>query len=196
MSSSAASTTTTTTLAGFAASHPFWALRLALMYLGNPILFVAYFARTSDNTSQDGIRILGRRTFRVVDDNCSRINLGLYVVLTMPPYLLWFWTQARVLIPLLCWLLGSTHFLNVGAFCARYADSAACASAIPGLLNLLVWSTPGGMEGNLMGMFCALPLLVAAFAYVALWIVAVGFSLEHSKDDAASSADSSGYRAL
>jgi hypothetical protein len=62
---SSTASTTTTTIADFAVSHPFWTLRFLLVYLGNPILFVAYFARTSDNTSQDGIRILGRRTFRV-----------------------------------------------------------------------------------------------------------------------------------
>ena len=99
------------------------------------------------------------------------------MALTLPPYLLWFWTQARVLIPLLCYLLGSTRVLNVDTFCAKYAGPGACAAAIPGLVNLWVWSTEG-MEGNVMGFIFAPILLLAAALYVVLWIVAVVSSLE------------------
>jgi hypothetical protein len=166
----------TTTIAEYAGSHPYWPARFLLVYLGNPILFVSYFGAMSDNTSEDGVRILGVRTFRTFDVNISRVNVALYVLVTFPMYALWFWTQARVLIPLLCYLLGSTRVLNVDTFCAKYASAGACAAAVPGLVNLWVWSTEG-MEGNAMVVF-VLPLLIAAVFYVALWIVAVVSSLE------------------
>jgi hypothetical protein len=167
----------TTTIAEYAGSHPYWPARFLLVYLGNPIVFVSYFGAMSNSTFEDGVRIFGIRTFRTVGFNISRVNIFLYVLITSPLYALWFWTQARVLIPLLCNLVGSTHVLNIETFCAKYAGPGACAAAVPGLVNLWVWSTEG-MEGNAMGFIFALPLLIAAVFYVVLSIAAAVSSLE------------------
>jgi hypothetical protein len=182
-----------TTIVDFVSTHPYWPLRFLLVYLGNPILFVSYFGQMSDNTSEDGIRIFGVKTFTTVSTNVSKLNFAMYVLITLPPYLMWFWAQIRIIVPFVCFLFGSTHALNVDTFCARQAGVGACLAAIPGLLNMLVWSTEG-MEGNIMGFIFALPLLIAAIFYVVLWIDGVCASLEHQVQPEVAAA--AGYHAM
>jgi hypothetical protein len=158
----------------FIRGHPYWALRFLLVYLGNPILFVAYFAALAGRSYDASRTLLGIKTFKPVATNTCRINIGMFVLVTLPLYLLWFFIQLSV-IPVL--FRASPHTLNVGTFCAHYAGLGACLAAIPGVLNMHVWST-SGMEGNVMGFAFALPLLVAAGAYVVLWFVAVCTSFE------------------
>jgi hypothetical protein len=158
------------------------------VYLGNPLLFIAYMLAMGDSASQDGKTIFGFKTFKTVAFNTSRINLFLYVLITLPLYAAWFWAQIHCIVPFFLWLLRSSRTLNVDAYCARQAGVGACIAAIPGLLSMLVWSTTG-MEGNVMGFLFALPLLVAAIAYIILWFVAICSSLEYQQvlqyDDAA-----------
>jgi len=53
-------------------------------------------------------------------------------------------------------------------------------TAIPGLLNLLIWCT-GGMEGNIMGFLFFGPMLIAAAINLCMWI----FALVNSRQTAA-----------
>jgi hypothetical protein len=182
-------TATTSAVLEYARIHPAWPVRFLAVYLGNPLLFIAYMLAMGDSASQDGKAIFGFKTFKTVAFNTSRINLILYVLITLPLYVAWFWAQIHWIVPFFLWLLRSSRTLNVDTFCARQAGVGACTAAIPGLLSLLVWSTTG-MEGNAMGFLFALPLLVAAIAYTIMWFVAVCSSLEYQQvlqydDDAA-----------
>jgi hypothetical protein len=182
-------TTAPSAVLEFARGHPGWPVRFVAVYLGNPLIFIAYMLAMGDSASQDGKSICGFKTFKTVAFNTSRINLILYVLITLPLYAAWFWAQIHWIVPFFLWLLRSSKTLNVDTYCARQAGVGACLAAIPGLLSMLVWSTTG-MEGNVMGFLFALPLLVAAIAYIILWFVAVGSSLEYQQvlqydDDAA-----------
>lgn len=163
------------TIVDFVSSHPYWPLRFLLVYLGNPIIFLSYLLKFSNYTSQDGVQIFGFKTFTVESTDFCRLNFVLFVVLTLPPYLLWFWIQTRIVGPLFCYMFELKHVLNVGKFCYHYAGVGQCVAAIPGLLNLLVWST-GRMK--FMWSFLPLSLAIAVFFYVVLWVGGVGVSLD------------------
>jgi hypothetical protein len=114
--------------------------------------------------------------------NTSRMNLLLFVVIvTLPLYLLWFAWQVFVVIPVYvrATVRDSTiRTFHVAAFASHYGNVAvACGWALPGLLNVLAWSTEG-MEGNVMGMIVLPVLLVSAVAYGVLWFASVRDALE------------------
>jgi hypothetical protein len=66
----------------------------------------------------------------------------------------------------------------VDKFCAYQSNVPSCLLAIPGLLNLLVWST-AGMEGNIMGLLVCPFLLVSAIGYIVTWFEYASASLDH-----------------
>jgi hypothetical protein len=171
-------TTTATAVLEFARSHPDWPLRFLAVYAGNPVVFVAYFMAMSNNTGEDGLAVLGIKTFRTVETNTSWMNPFLFVMITFPLYLLWFYAQISWIVPGLLSVCWSSRALKIDAFCANYAGPGALIAAAPGLLNAFVWIT-SGMEGNIMGFLFALPLLVATGAYVVMWFVVVCTSLEY-----------------
>jgi hypothetical protein len=161
----------------FARSHPDWPLSFLAVYLGNPLIFLSYFVAMSDNTSKDGKTILGIKTFKTVSINTSWMNPFLYVLITFPLYLLWFYAQLNWIVPSLLFVCRSSRTLNIDKFCANYAGPGACIAAAPGLLSMQAWIT-SGMEGNIMGFLFFVPLLAAAGAYIAMWFVVVGTSLD------------------
>jgi hypothetical protein len=187
MLATAAAATTSAAVLEFARGHPYWPLRLLAVYLGNPIVFLSYMLAMGDGTNQDGKTILGFKAFKTVSTNTSQINFFLFLLITLPLYVLWFYAQVNWIVPGLLFVFRSSRTLSIDKFCTNYAGVGACIASTPGLLNMFVWST-SGMEGNVMGFIFALPLLVAVIAYVAMWFVAVCSSLEYqqvlSYDDA------------
>jgi hypothetical protein len=182
-------TATTSAVLELARAHPDWPVRFLAVYLGNPIIFISYVALMGfGNSSEDVPRIFGFKTFKYVDTNTAQLNLFLFVLITLPIYVLWFWAQIHLIVPFYLTVLRSSRTLNVDTYCNHYAGVGACIAASPGLLNMLVWST-SGMEGNVMGFLFALPLLIAVIAYIVMWFVAVCTSIEYQQvlqyDDAA-----------
>jgi hypothetical protein len=188
------STTTTTNasleefLVGFARSRPFWLPRFFLVYLGNPFVFLPYFIAVAllspdDDNSIDGVRIFGFKPF-VKDDtedvslSVARMNFVLFVLVTLPLYLLWFWVQVRCAIPLLCRLIGSSRTLNLTKFCLHHCTCCCCILALPGFLNVLVFSTVG-MAGDALGFIFGPLLVLATIPYIISWFVALCYALEH-----------------
>ncbi|KAI2509074.1 hypothetical protein MHU86_5322 [Fragilaria crotonensis] len=143
----------------------------SIVYLGNPILFFLYaylFAMSNMESDQEGKKILGIATVKKVDLNVVWLNPALYVLITFPLYAFWIWLQVTLL-TLAC---SSKCTFDAEIFYNHYVSIASCLWAIPGLLNMLVWSTCG-MEGNLMGFCFFLPLLIATLAYIIMWIIAL-----------------------
>jgi hypothetical protein len=164
---------------------PLWPMQLLLVCVGNPVVFLVYFIVTANSTGQDGIKILGMPTFtRAGDDgsNTSRMNVLLFVVIvTLPLYLMWFAWQVFGVIPVSVRAMArdstTIRTFHVAAFASHYGNMAACGWALPGLLNVVAWSTEG-MEGNVMGMVVLPVLLVSAVAYGVLWFACVRDALE------------------
>lgn len=132
----------------------------------------------SDSTNEDGMEILGVKTFRVVGSNVSKINLGLYLIITFPLFLTWYAAQLKLL-PILCSKMTRQTF-NLDRFIAGQTCCCMVYWAIPGLINLFTWSTDG-MEGNIMGMIFALPLLVTSVISVIKWFADVFSSCEENQ---------------
>jgi uncharacterized protein with PQ loop repeat len=187
-------TATTTAVLEFARSHPDWPVRFLAVYAGNPIIFVAYFVAMSNHTGEDGLAVLGIKTFRTVETNTSWMNPFVFVLITFPLYLLWFYAQISWIVPGLLSVCRSSRTLSIDRFCVNYAGIGALIAAAPGLLNAFVWIT-SGMEGNIMGFIFALPLLVATGAYVVMWFVVVCTSLEYRPVSSYDSDDNNGDEA-
>jgi hypothetical protein len=126
---------------------PLWPMQFLLVCVGNPVVFLVYFTVAANSTGQDGIAILGMPTFsRVGDDgsNTSRMNVLLFVIVTLPLDLLWFAWQVFGVIPMYVRAMArdsTIRTFNVAAFASHYCNVAACGWALPGLLNVVAWST-------------------------------------------------------
>jgi hypothetical protein len=141
----------------------------SLVYLGNPIVFIFYLLAMSNKESdQDGKKILGITSIKMIGTNTAWLNPVLYVLITFPLYAFWIWVQVTLL-TLRC---SSKCKFDAEIFYNHHISVASCLWAIPGLLNILVWST-SGMEGNIMGFFFAPPLLIAILAYIIKWMIAI-----------------------
>ncbi|KAI2497779.1 hypothetical protein MHU86_16721 [Fragilaria crotonensis] len=154
-------------------------IRYSLVYLGNPIIFFLYLSAMAnkESSNQYGKKILGIISVKMVDINVAWLNPALYVLITLPFYTLWIWLQVTLL-TLAC---SSKCTFDAQIFYDHHTSVAACLWAIPGLYNILVWST-SGMEGNVMGLFFALPLLIATLAYIIMWIMALVASTRNPLD--------------
>ncbi|KAI2509086.1 hypothetical protein MHU86_5334 [Fragilaria crotonensis] len=119
-------------------------------------------------SDQDCKKILGITSLKMVDVNVTWLNPALYVLITFPLYAFWIWLQVTFL-TLAC---SSKCTFDAEIFYNHYVSIVSCLWAIPGLLNMYVWST-SGMEGNVMGFIFALPLLIATLAYIIRWIIAL-----------------------
>jgi hypothetical protein len=77
--------------------------------VGTPFVSLLYFIfftlRTPGSDSSEGFRIVGFKTFVIVSDDVSvsavRINVVLFVHITLPLDLTWFWVQVWVRRPAL-----------------------------------------------------------------------------------------------
>jgi hypothetical protein len=118
-------------------------------------------------TGDNGVAIFGLKTFKKVEVNTDWMNPGLYVLFTLPLYIAWVALQIELLPS--CF---PSRTFDHGALLASYASVGALFAALPGILNLLVFST-SGMEGNVMGFLFALPLLIAIGFYFGMWVHAV-----------------------
>jgi len=131
-------------------------LKISLVYLGHPILFFGYLFLLLDKT------IAGVNASTKVSTNVYRINICLYIAVTLTVFLVWLVIQVEV--------FKRFSGFQVDQFLSRQASVPSLLAAIPGLLNLYVW-TGQGMEGNVFGFLFFLPLLIASVMYVILWIV-------------------------
>jgi hypothetical protein len=154
-----------------AKQRPVWSIiGCSLVYLGNPIVFFSYVGAVSNEESDDGKKILGITSIKKVENtiNVAWLNSALYVLITFPLYVFWIWVQVTLL-TLIC---SSKCTFAAEIFYNHLISVGSCLWAIPGLLNMYVWST-SGMEGNVMGFLFALPLLISTLAYIITWIIAL-----------------------
>lgn len=149
---------------------PLWVASFVAVYLGNPLAFVGYLFISTGGSSFSQGKVLGITAFKSVSTNTTRMNPWLFVAVTFPVYLLWVLFNV--------WAIKAVNVCRDRSFDANnYVETYmhppwAAAVAIPGLLNLLVWST-GGMEGNVIGFVFALPLLIVSVLYLAMWVYAL-----------------------
>jgi hypothetical protein len=119
----------------------------------------------------------------MVGNNVAWLNPALYILITFPLYAFWIWDPSHIT-ALRC---SSTSTSTTSSSCTFDAETffnyhisvVSCLWAIPGLLNILVWST-SGMEGNVMGFCFALPLLIATLAYIVRGIMALVASMVYT----------------
>ncbi|KAI2493989.1 hypothetical protein MHU86_20563 [Fragilaria crotonensis] len=124
----------------------------SIVYLGNPIVFFLYmFTMMNNESEQDGKKILGITSIKRLGDNVSWLNPALYVLITFPLFVFWIWLQ----VTLLTRACSTKCTFDAEIFYNHYVSIVSCLWAIPGLLNMYVWSTCG-MEGNVMGFIFAL----------------------------------------
>ena len=146
---------------------PWWVAGFVAVYLGNPLVFMAYILAWPDGAQFRG-KVLGMMPFKRVSTNTDWMNPLLFVAITLPVYLVWVLINAEA--------MKAVNACRDRSFDARnYFETYtpwAVAVTIPGLLNLLVWCT-SGMEGNIMGFIFALPLLIAQALYLAMWVYAL-----------------------
>lgn len=105
------------------------------------------------------------------------MNLLLFVVVTLPLFLLWFAVMNPL--PERVLLRGSRLGRSMQQLSRPTTASPrlACERS-PGVRNVLAWSSTSGMEDSIMGMLYAPVLLVPAVAYVVLWFETVGAVLD------------------
>jgi hypothetical protein len=182
----------TTAAVAYIKENPWWPVRLLLVYLGNPFFFVAYLLKFGrSEPDKDGKRILGFVTFRTAASTASRINLPLYLAVTLPLYVAWYAFALGLLVPLFA--VVSSRALNTEELLSRSAGLGPCLASIPGQFSLLCFSTRG-VDGNAFGFLCACPLVLASAAYLVLWIVNVCLSLDNMTE--AQGEDPAGGRML
>lgn len=154
-----------------AAQHPFWLVKMAPIYLGNPVVFFSYgaLAKVVSPVLSPVIKIKLDSLFTQVCTNVHKItSFPAYVAVTLPFYVAWLFAQVALwtkVFPGFC----TTHFL------AQQASLGSLLSAVPGLVNLYVFCTEG-MEGNVFGFIFALPMFIATCCNFCIW----GWSIENS----------------
>jgi hypothetical protein len=193
----------------FLRQHPLWPIGFLLVYLGNHLVFLAYaFALLKPRPFEDsflfnGTDPEGRKVFGVESFHqeffASWLNLGLYVALTLPPYVLLFWAQIAFVVPTLFSSPLSqattprTGVLNVSKFCAYHCSLPSCLVAIPGLHSVLCWAFPrwprfrAGIwcDFECLWAFCylsSIPLVVSLVLYGYLWIRYSRLSMKPSQE--------------
>lgn len=144
-----------------AVNHPVWSFKLFFIYLGNPFVFAFYFPMAQ--ALQKVIPSLAVTT--KVDYNTDRISPLLFLLLTLPIYILWVIAQVAL-------FLRMKPNFQLSVLLDRMVSNTSLIFAFPGAFNIGVW-VGSGMEGNIMGFIFALPLLICAVVYVILWIVSV-----------------------
>ncbi len=137
-------------------------LKYLLTYLGHPILFLAFlFTVGKGSLGRDSLSFFGIQTFTSVSTNTHKMHLGLYLMITLPIFLVWSIGSVQILSMFSSFKVDTFLRLQTGYWCLLLAA--------PGLFNLYVWSSDG-MEGNIFGFIFGFPMLGAAFGYVGLWL--------------------------
>lgn len=132
-----------------------WFIKFFMVYLGHPILFFLFFFGLGKKSFGPFM------TFTILGFNTPRINIVLYLLITFPIYITWLYLEIIVLIR-----VHSTFSLEKFLECVT--SNASTVLSIPGILNLLVFATTG-MEGDVFGVFFAVPLLLTSLSYLVLW---------------------------
>lgn len=150
-------------------------LKCVFLYAGHPILFLAYLAYCGQGSlGGDGVTYFGVESFCKVGANVYKIHLGLYLLLTFPVYLLW-----SLAIPS---ILSLRRSFCLETYLRSRVSNKSLFFALPGLLNLYVWSSEG-MEGNVFSFLFGLPLLGASLGYFINWVDDVIKSFQRSDSD-------------
>lgn len=155
----------------YSTQDPLWIFKLLfVVYLGHPILFLGFLFSFWGPAST---RI---KAFKIVSTNTFRLNLALFVAITLPLYLAWLVIQVEFLKK--CF----PSKFRVETFLAYQTSILSLLIALPGLLNLMAWTGPG-MEGNVFGFICILPMVLASLGYLLLWVIYVLMSLVNNNDN-------------
>lgn len=133
-----------------------WILRVFILYLGHPILFLCYLFTLS------GKKISGIETFTKPDTDVYKINMGLYVALTLPVFLYWLLVQLIV--------LNNFPNFDMDRFLKSETSLLSEIIAIPGIVNLWTFATDG-MEQDVFCCFFFIPLVLASIGYAMLWFI-------------------------
>jgi hypothetical protein len=155
----------------YAMQEPLWVAKLSVVYLGHPIFFFLFLALVKDNGDENSKTIAGFKVMEHVSVNTDKIILPVYLAVTLTAYLAWLVLEVAV--------LQLFAGFEVELFLALQVSWWSLGFAIPGLLNLFVWTFGGGMEGNVFGFILSLPMLIASLAYAILWAVYLAKAFEH-----------------
>lgn len=139
----------------YSMQKPLWMCKLFLVYLGHPILFLGFLFLFG------GLRSAENYAFTKISTNVHRINLGLYLALTLPVFLAWIVIQVE--------LFNFLPGFRVEYFLAYQTSVFSLFFAIPGLMNLRAFACEG-IEGDSFGFLVLLPMLFACVGYVILWV--------------------------
>lgn len=143
-----------------------WILRIFIIFLGHPLVFLCYLFSLS------GKEISGVETFTQVKPGVNKINLGLYVALTLPIFLYWLLIQIIV-------LNSSFTSFDMDKFLSYETSLLSEIVAIPGMVNLWIFATDG-MDGHTFCCFFFVPMVIASIGYVVLWFVYLTKSFDSS----------------
>lgn len=143
-----------------------WILRIFIIFLGHPIVLLCYLFSLS------GKEISGVKTFTQVKPDVTKINLGLYVALTLPVFFFWLLIQLIV-------LNSSFTSFDMDKFLSYETSLLSEIVAIPGMVNLWIFATDG-MDGHTFCCFFFVPMVIASIGYVVLWFVYLTKSFDSS----------------